>query len=160
MCPEQAPDSVSACAFLRNHSRPARPGSGRAVFEGVCGRIASQVPQRPRHLHSCWHGPRLGHRLPFGSPRVAQHFGTHAFSFPPVKGGSLLIEPVLECSYSGKNRQFGPRTPARLRICNRPCERFENEPVGPDLFQVSGVVLRRGCRRCGSKDSFRIPTPH
>src|SRR5437870_11124860 len=50
-------------------------------------------------------------------------------------------------------------TPARARICNRHRERFENEQGEPDLFQVSGVVLRRGCRRCGSKDSFRIPTP-
>src|SRR5437588_5396227 len=74
-------------------------------------------------------------------------------TFRQLRHGSLLIEPVFEVLIPTK------WTPARARICNRHCERFENEQGEPGLFQISDVVLRRGCRRCGSKDSFRIPTP-
>src|SRR5207244_13553171 len=115
--------------------------------------IALPVPQTQQHLHSCWHGPRLGHRLPFRSPRVVLNFGTYAFSLSPVKAWIIADRTGLRGSYSYKMDS------ARARICNRHCERFETEQGEPGLFQISGVVLRRGCRRCGSKDSFRIPTP-
>src|SRR5437868_9767091 len=90
---------------------------------------------------------------------ICAEFRLTRFSFPPVNIGPLLIEPGSLALEPVNFVRIKSRAP-RVRICNRCCERFENEPGGPDLFQVSGVVLRRGCRRCESQDSFRIPTPH